>query len=265
MWYRLNRWKIVLAAVGFNLLFEYSMRGINNLAVRPALPLFLFLVYFPYFAILEDLIIKHRLKDYNVVVAGFFFGTVFTLFIPATQFVEPQAFGVNWTALLFVNFFWWGMFQGVLTFYIATRIFPRDWNHKLLSSKQRIALLSMLIAVGLLYRISIQVNIPQAPQIRPEAYTVIAIVLTITAFIFRITLPKQNNPTVQHKEKIIDLISVLTIVLLVFCAVFLTEDPTQINVHSVNATAVRVVIPWTIISALIMGIHRIYTRRPIPI
>jgi hypothetical protein len=26
-----NRWKIVLAVSGFNLLFEYSLRGINDL------------------------------------------------------------------------------------------------------------------------------------------------------------------------------------------------------------------------------------------
>jgi hypothetical protein len=262
----LSRWKIVFAAVGFNLLFEYSMRGINDLAVHPALPLFLFLVYFPYFAILEDFITKYRLKDYNVIVAGFFFGTAFTLFVPATQFVEPQAFGINWTTLLFINFFWWGMFQGVLTFYIATRLFPRDWNHKLVSSKQKIALLFMLIAVGLMYRISIQINIPHAPQIFSiAAYIAILIVLIVTALIFRITIPKKGIPTAHNKEKIIDLISALTIVILLFCAVFLTRDPTQINVHSVNATAVRLVTIWTIITALILGTHRIRTRRPIPI
>ncbi|MEM3726573.1 MAG: hypothetical protein QXK98_06920, partial [Candidatus Bathyarchaeia archaeon] len=72
----MNRWNIVLAATGFNLLFEYSMRGINDLNLRPLLPLFLFWVYFPYFALLEDSITKYRLKDYNIVIAGFFFGTV---------------------------------------------------------------------------------------------------------------------------------------------------------------------------------------------
>ena len=122
--FTLSHWKIVFAAVSFNLLFEYSMRGVNNLVADPLLLLFLFLVYFPYFTILEDFITKYRLKDHNIVIAGFFFGTAFTLFVPATQFVEPQALGINWTAFLFVNIFWWGTIQGVLTFYIATRLFP---------------------------------------------------------------------------------------------------------------------------------------------
>jgi hypothetical protein len=265
VWFTLNHWKIVFAAVGFNLLFEYSMRGINNLVARPMLPLFLFLVYFPYFAILEDFIIRYRLKDYNLVIAGFFFGTAFTLFVPATQFVEPQALGINWTALFFVNFFWWGMTQGVLTFYTATRLFPRNWNHKLLSRKQKTALIMTLILIGLLYRVTIQLNTPQAPQIRPEAYLAIAIILAITAFIFRKTIPKQAVAIPQRKEKIIDLTSALTIFLFLFCAVFLTRDPIQMNVHSVNATATRIVTIWTIIGTLIMIGYRIYMRCPIPI
>ncbi|MEM3627973.1 MAG: hypothetical protein QXJ11_06795 [Candidatus Bathyarchaeia archaeon] len=260
----MSHWKIVFAATAFNLLFEYSMRGINNLAARPALPLFLFLVYFPYFAILEDLIAKYRLKDYNVAIAGFFFGTAFTLFVPATQFTEPQFFGVNWAALFFVNFFWWGMIQGVLTFYIATRLFPRNWNQKLLSRTQKTALLTTLVLVGLLYRISIQLNMPQAPRINPQAYIAIAITLAITALVFKRSIPKQATCTTQQKEKLIDALSALTIAIFAFCAVFLTQDPTQINVHNVNATATHTATAWTIIATLIMLGYRVYKRKPIP-
>lgn len=261
----MNRWKIVFAAVGFNLLFEYSMRGINNLIVRPALPLFLFMVYFPYFTMLEDLIAKYRLKDYNLIIAGFFFGTVFSIFVPATQFVEPQLLGINWTAFLFVNLFWWGMIQGVLTFYIATRLFPRDWNHKLLTRTQKIALLLTLIFVGLLYRISIQLNVPQAPETRIEAYVAIAIISIMTVLIFKNTIPKQTIDITQRKETIIDIIGASTIAIFTFCAVFLTQDPTQINVHSVNATAVGIVTSWTLIVALIMISYRVCKHRLIPI
>lgn len=260
----MSHWKIVFAATAFNLLFEYSMRGINNLATHPALPLFLFLVYFPYFALLEDLITKYRLKDYNVAIVGFFFGTAFTLFVPATQFVEPQVFGVNWAALFFVNFFWWGMIQGVLTFYIATRLFPRNWNHKLLARTQKAALLTTLVLVGLLYRISIQLNMPQAPRISLQAYIAIAATLAVTALVFKKSIPKQVVETTKQKEMLMDAISALTIVIFAFCAVLLTQDPTQINVHSVNATATRTVTTWTIIATLIMLGYRLYKRKPIP-
>ncbi|MGC8998192.1 MAG: hypothetical protein ACP5JW_02135 [Candidatus Bathyarchaeia archaeon] len=66
-------------------------------------------------------------------------------------------------------------------------------------------------------------------------------------------------PPTYHKERLIDIISVITIGVFTFSAIFLTQDPTQINVHSVNATAVRTVTSWTIICALITMIYRIFT------
>jgi len=61
-----------------------------------------------------------------------------------------------------------------------------------------------------------------------------------------------------------DAISALTIATFIFCAIFLTQDPTQINVHSVNSTAVRLITTWTVIATLIMLIYRLYKRKPIP-
>ncbi|MEM3696923.1 MAG: hypothetical protein QXQ94_05385 [Candidatus Bathyarchaeia archaeon] len=262
----LNRWKIVFVAVSFNLLFEYSMRGINNLLVHSILPFFLFLVYFPYFVLVEDLITRYRFRDYHLLLVGFFFGTAFTLFVPATQFVEPQAFGINWLALFFVNFVWWGAVQGVLTFYLANRLFPRNWNHKLLSKVQQTAFLAVLIIVGLAFRISIQLNMPEAPRISPSAYIIVAFLLIITALAFRKVLPRSvSEIPVYRKERFLDVLAAATIGIFVFCAVFLIHDPTYINVHGVNQTAVRVVTFWTGIVALLMFVYRLYAHRSIPI
>ncbi|MGQ9506782.1 MAG: hypothetical protein ACUVTB_02840 [Candidatus Bathycorpusculaceae bacterium] len=262
----LNRWKIVFVAVGFNLLFEYSMRGMNNLLVRPILLLFLFLVYFPYFALVEDLITKYHLRDYHLLLIGFFFGTAFTLFVPATQFVEPQIFGINWFALFFVNFVWWGAVQGVLTFYLANRLFPRNWNHKLLSRAKQTAFFAILIIVGLIYRISIQLNMPDAPQISPSAYVIIAFLLIITALVFWKMLPRSvSEVSVYRKERLLDVLTAATIFIFVFCAIFLTHDPIYINVYGVNQTAVRVVIFWTVTVALLMFMYRLYVRRSVPV
>ncbi|MDH7477415.1 MAG: hypothetical protein QHH17_03420 [Candidatus Bathyarchaeota archaeon] len=262
----LNHWKIVFAAVGFNLLFEYSMRGINNLLVRPLLSLFLFLAYFPYFALVENLITKYRLRDYHLLFVGFFFGIAFTLFVPATQFVEPQAFGINWFALFFVNFVWWGTIQGILTFYLANRLFPRNWRHKLPSRVQQMAFLAILIIVGLTFRISIQLNIPESPEISPSAYVIIAFLLIVTALVFWKVLPRSVSEILVHrKERFLDVLAAATIGVFVFCAFFLTHDPIYINVHGVNQTAVRVVTFWTVIVAFLMLVYRLYTRRSIPV
>jgi len=259
-------WKVVLVAVVFNLLFEYSMRGINNLLVRPILPFFLFLVYFPYFALVENLIVKYRLRDYHLLLVGFFFGTAFTLFVPATQFVEPQVFGINWFVLFFVNFVWWGAIQGILTFYLANRLYSRNWRHKLLSRAQQMAFLVILIIVGLTFRISIQLNIPEVPQISPSAYVIIVLLLIVTALVFWRVLPRSvSEIPVYRKERFLDFLAAATIDIFVFCAFFLTHDPIYINVHGVNQTAVRVVTFWTVIVAFLMFAYRLCVRRSIPV
>ncbi|MEM3463442.1 MAG: hypothetical protein QXL91_01080 [Candidatus Bathyarchaeia archaeon] len=123
----------------------------------------------------------------------------------------------------------------------------------------------LLLFVGFLYCISIQLNMPGAPQIHPGAYIAIAVLLVVTAFIFKKTIPKQATLQTQTREKLIDLVAVATMIIFAFCAVFLTRDPTQINVHEVNAMAARVVTAWTIIADLIVLGYRLYTRRPIPV
>jgi hypothetical protein len=119
--------------------------------------------------------------------------------------------------------------------------------------------------VGLLYRISIQLNIPQAPQIQLQAYIAIAILSITTALIFKKTIPKQTAGITQQKETVIDILAASTTAIFAFCAAFLTQDPTQINVHSVNATAVRLITTWTIIVTLVMVGYRIYKQHSIPI
>jgi hypothetical protein len=46
-----NRERLVLVATDFNLLFEYSLRGINGFLLQPLLLLILFMAFAKYFAI----------------------------------------------------------------------------------------------------------------------------------------------------------------------------------------------------------------------
>lgn len=155
-----NRYRVISIATIFNLLFEYSMRGINDLLTHPVPLLFLFGVYFSYFTMLEDLIARYRLKDYHLVGIGFLFGLISGLMLPSGIFTPPLFLGVNWINLLFINIAWWGILQGILTFYIANRIAPRDWNHRLLSKTEWCISLLVLLSILLLFRLK-AVNVPR--------------------------------------------------------------------------------------------------------
>lgn len=98
----MNRsWKTVLAATAFNLLFEYSMRGVNNLLTQPILPFILFTVHFSLYTMLGDLILRFRLRDYNLMVVVFFFSTAYQFLVSGSALLQPWVLGVNWANLFF--------------------------------------------------------------------------------------------------------------------------------------------------------------------
>ncbi|MFB0563776.1 MAG: hypothetical protein ACETWM_21475 [Candidatus Lokiarchaeia archaeon] len=258
-----NRWKIVLFATGFNLLFEYSMRGINNLVVQPVLPLILFTAYFTYFTMLEDLIVRYRLKDYHLIVASFFFGTVYVCLVSGAAFSAPRVLGINWGSLLFINLVWWGALQAVMTLYIANRVVPRDWDHPLLSKTGWGVMLFLNGMVVLLFQLSGVI-----PQGTLTGIIVMSIILVITAVIFWRILPeKSQRPSYPdfERSRAMDYLSVATAFIFFVCAVFLIFDPTKLGASNVNLLSVQIVLVWTTILAIIMLVYRLYSKRAISV
>ena len=65
-----NRVKLVLICALFNWLFEYSARGIGEFTTRPLFVLALFGIYVTYFMMLEDLIVRYHLTNYQLFLAA---------------------------------------------------------------------------------------------------------------------------------------------------------------------------------------------------
>ncbi|MHA1376874.1 MAG: hypothetical protein ACTSRG_00705 [Candidatus Helarchaeota archaeon] len=61
-----NRWKIAILCTSFNFLYECAVRGILNIVMAPILIVGIIITYFIYFTILEEIIIKYKLKDYQL-------------------------------------------------------------------------------------------------------------------------------------------------------------------------------------------------------
>lgn len=106
-----NRWKIIIAVILFNILFEISLRGfslfLKNLALLP----FFFLVYLLWFVAIEDVIGRYRLRDYHFmifVLAIWLLPQVLFLRPDGTYMVNPPfVLGINWPEFLFLVFAWW--------------------------------------------------------------------------------------------------------------------------------------------------------------
>lgn len=235
----MNRsWKTVSAATAFNMLFEYSMRGFNNLSVQPLLPFVLFTFYFSLYAMLEDLIVKYRLKDYHLIMAAFFFGTAYQFLVSGSALLHPSFLGVDWTNLVFVVVVWWGNLQSIVTFYFANRIAPRDWNH-LLSKKGWVAALIINCLMIMLFQLSGAIPKPTIPQL-----TIMLLVMAFAAVLFTTALPKSisNSSQTFNRSRFMDFFAASTVGIFLFCAMFLTFDPVRAKTSNVNATATAVVL-----------------------
>ncbi len=258
----MNRsWLTVLAATGFNLLFEYSMRGINNLPKQPFLPLVLFVIYFSLFTMLNDLITRFRLKDYHLMVFAFSFGTVYQFLVSGAAILQPQVLGVNWTNMLFVIVVWWGMVQSIVTFYIATRVAPRDWSFHLSKTGWIIALIINGFVI-LLFQLS-----PTIPKANSLQLILMTAILMLAIAFFKTLLPRNSQASlpVSSRSKLMDMVSAITIVIFLFSATFLTFDPITAKTSNVNATATFVVTVWTIVIFLIASGSRLGKRKSIAV
>ena len=95
---------------------------------------YLFGLYFAYFAIAEDLMVRFKLTNLQVVLLGLVFG-IFAESVLTGNLFNPWIFygvrvaGINLGSLLIIGVAAWGFIQGNVTFYFANRIEPRDWNH----------------------------------------------------------------------------------------------------------------------------------------
>jgi len=282
--------KRVLVATGFNLLFEYSLRGVNDLAGHPALLVFLFLLYFPYFLLLDEWVRRRRAAAMSVAAAGFAFGSFSALFLPGSMFDPARPLGINWSAFWFVNIVWWATLQGVLTLYLAVRLVPRRVDESCLKPWQSGLILVWLVGMLLVFRAGIK-----APSvIRPPAGACVLVLgaaaLGLAWWLSRARAEAgaralSEPPPAGHSDgatkrsedgapvpettaqpsRFLDSLLIATVLVFLFCMLVLIRDPAQVSIHRVNVTALRVVIGWTTLLFLATCFHAVITRRPIPV
>ncbi len=122
------KYKIILGCVLFNLALEYWVHGIPNFFI---ISISLVLLYITYFFMLEDLILRYHLRDYQVLLIGFIFGVYTEIFSTGSIFGSGYFFGIDPFYFILSTFGWWGIIQSVLTMYFANRFIAiRDWTEE---------------------------------------------------------------------------------------------------------------------------------------
>jgi len=209
----------------------------------------------------EDLIVKFRLKDFQLMILSFFYGTIYITWVSGVVFFPPLFLGVNWFYVFFVNIIWWGAIQAVLTFYLANLAFKRDWNHPQMSFfGWFICLLTNFIMIMLFQQSGI------VPFGTPLGKLTIFSLLSVSFFLNLIFLRRnQNNKIAFCKSPFLNYLCYFTVILFFFSAIFLIHDPVRLKTSNVNATSVKVIGWWSLILSLILLGHRLFTKKEISV
>jgi hypothetical protein len=258
-----RQWPLILAATGFNLLFEYSLRGVNAIIQAPLTLVALFIFYATLFTILENMVVEFRLRDYHLVIAAFFYGTIYEFLASWALFYKPGFLDINWMTLFFINLVMWGSLQGVFTFYLANRVAPRAARPRLISGGEWFLLLFLNIIALLGVRAGEKLPPPNAVQ-----WIALLVVLVISAFIFNRSLLKQEWRTAYvpfRKSMVLDIVAIITVVIFIICALFLT--PSQVFPYRViyDIAALRIDLVWVTTVAVILLIYRVLKGEAIPV
>ena len=208
---------------------------------------------------LEDLIRRYRFEDKQIILLACCFGSIYVCVISSTAFlINPWFFGINIGVLLFVSIVWWAFYQTLFPFYLAQRLFHRDWDHKMLSNK------GWFLALGLNFFAIFLISLsPATVYGTPMGYITMIVIAALFALLLRRSLKNKNNEISENDDllnskdkirqfsnikriKILDFLGIASFVLMGFSAIFLIFDPIQASSSRVNATALVIITMWTI-------------------
>lgn len=227
------------------------------------------IIYLTLFIMLEDFIARYKFEDKHVVLFSSCYGTLYFFISSNIYSINPWFFGVNIGMLLFVSIVWWAFYQTLFPLYLSHRLFSRDWNHEHLSKVKWIIVLGFHLLANFLIVIS-----PATVIGTPIGYITTVLIATIFAILLIKSLKNRNlKDSINFEEqeisepeqfKVLDILGILSIILMIFCAIFLIFDPIQAGSSRVNATALTIIIVWTFI-VMVTELFILILKKRIPV
>lgn len=256
-----NRFSLIFYAALFNILFEYSARGIYEFLHKPLLILALFGIYFTWFTMLEDLMVRFKLSNKQTVLTAFLYGLFPTAFFTGNLF-NPSVYwgitlaGVNLGALIIIGIFAWGILQGIVTLYFANRLCARDWNHPKMGKFGWV----VAIIYQLLMIVVAQKN-PRVPRGLPISYLFLGLLIIIAAALFIGSLKRYKPEIYPFKPSpLMDFLAFGSVALFLTLGTFFIHGPRVITSQPLNQMAVVIESLWTVLVGFIFFFYR-YRKR----
>ncbi|MGD2249768.1 MAG: hypothetical protein PVF58_15270 [Candidatus Methanofastidiosia archaeon] len=203
--------KRIAICVSFNVLLEFWVHGVSGF-LNFVLVISLILMYVSLFIMIEDLIVRYKLKDYHVLLLAFSYGLFQETFNTGSVFNNPQIFGVNVFNIIMVNVLWWGIIQCLYSRYFAVQIVGES------KKESKTSIYGWIFAIGfnmLLFLGSVfESHLPEGTS---SGY-IISIGLIISGLVAFFVLKTPSEKPIR-KLKVIDTLIKINLFLCVFMGV----------------------------------------------
>ncbi|MHA1386364.1 MAG: hypothetical protein ACTSR3_21630 [Candidatus Helarchaeota archaeon] len=245
-------------------------------------------IYFTYFTILEELIVRYKLRDYQLILWAFFLG-IFVIAFTGGQIFNPRPalemffiFGINYIDFIFVNVIWWSLFQTVLAFYFANRVTRRDWEHERLGKIGWFLTIFIFCLILFLFQLGRFLIYRSYGYIldflQITRYIVFGtlegyISMTIFVCIFGYLSLKELKKNEESRELIaefeqarfIDVILVLIIIISFISVFFVGFIPTWSGTSYINRYGTAIIIASSVFFGILIIIYRIVSKKSISV
>ena len=240
--------RMVGICVILNLLSEFWVHGWAGF-LNPVLTGSLIVLYTTYFLMLEDLIVRYRLKDYQVMILAFIFGLWHETFTTGSVFGDAIILGLNPIIIIIATFFWWGAMQSVAFLYYANRLVgERDWDHR------RMGRLGWILC--LFFSLQAAQNYMKTLGSSVESYIIIFGLLALAGILFVKSVKDREIPLFERSRTL----DILMLVHLIACILIGFTIGSMSNPVSLIGFVV-----WSVVFGLIIGLVRFRWKRPIPV
>jgi len=261
-----DRFKLVLCCALFNLLFEYSARGIREFTTRPLFVLALFGIYLTYFAMLEDLIVRRRLTNYQVFLIAFMYGLLPTAFLTGNLFNRSiyggfMVAGLNLGTVVIIGILAWGVVQGMVTLYLANRLWPRDWNHPRMGKAGWAASVVYQVVIMVIARSN-----PRTPRGSPLGYLAAAALVTVAGILLYLSLRTlRPSPQAFQRSKVMDFLAFGSVIVFLVLGTLFSFGPTITTSQPLNLLAVTLENLWVFFCGITFFAYRLWRRSDVTV
>ena len=245
----------ILLLVLFSLFLEFTVRGTYALTRDAQYWVFLTIFYFVYYKILEDLIVRYKLKDYQLLYLVVFLSIIIETLITGSALKEQVFLNFSPIALLIPTVLWLSL-QGYVALYFVNRIKPRKMEFS------KMGKLGWAIIILALVGIAAGATFERAQIVKPGGYLILGILAGIFLFLFRRSIKKRVQPEIVpfQKSRLMDLLAAGYFLAGLIAFIFLSEKYGQFSEATLQNGYMNnpsyLMIGYSVLAGVVLMIYR---------